>query len=377
MAISQECPSCHVKQKLANKKCSKCGEDLQKAKRSNRVIFWTIYRVPGNPKKYYDRIGTSIEDAKAADGKRKVQKKENRIFEMIPESEISFSELTKWYVELESVRALAMYQVQCIHLKVWNETFGPIYVNRLKLSGIQNFQAKHLKSGKSRSYVDQIVGSARTMIIKAFEDDMISGDCLRPFKKTKKLLKKNANARDLIFSKEQYEALYQNLPGHLKPIVATAYWTGMRLGEILNLTWDRVFLKEREIRLAIEDTKDNEQRIIPLFESLHKILSTIPRAIHDEHVFLFKGQPLSNIREGFKAGMKRAGIPYGRNVQGGLTFHDLRHTFNTDMRRAGVPEKLIMQITGHSTREMFDRYNTITADDRVAAEYKLQNIRGI
>ena len=26
-----------------------------------------------------------------------------------------------------------------------------------------------------------------------------------------------------------------------------------------------------------------------------------------------------------------------------------------------MPDKLIMKITGHSTREMFDRYNTITA----------------
>ena len=33
------------------------------------------------------------------------------------------------------------------------------------------------------------------------------------------------------------------------------------------------------------------------------------------------------------------------------------------MRKAGVPESVIMQITGHNTREMFDRYNTIDAYD--------------
>ena len=32
--------------------------------------------------------------------------------------------------------------------------------------------------------------------------------------------------------------------------------------------------------------------------------------------------------------------------------------------KAGVPESVIMEITGHSTREMFDRYNTIDHDDR-------------
>ncbi|EFK06395.1 conserved domain protein [delta proteobacterium NaphS2] len=34
------------------------------------------------------------------------------------------------------------------------------------------------------------------------------------------------------------------------------------------------------------------------------------------------------------------------------------------MRKAGVPESVIMAITGHSTRQMFDRYNTIDEEDK-------------
>jgi hypothetical protein len=33
------------------------------------------------------------------------------------------------------------------------------------------------------------------------------------------------------------------------------------------------------------------------------------------------------------------------------------------MRKAGVQESVIMDITGHSTREMFDRYNTVDVED--------------
>ena len=50
-------------------------------------------------------------------------------------------------------------------------------------------------------------------------------------------------------------------------------------------------------------------------------------------------------------------------MKGGFIFHDLRHTFNTNMRKAGVQESVIMEVTGHSTREMFDRYNSIDEDD--------------
>jgi hypothetical protein len=42
------------------------------------------------------------------------------------------------------------------------------------------------------------------------------------------------------------------------------------------------------------------------------------------------------------------------------------------MRKAGVEESVIMEITGHSTREMFDRYNMIDADDATRAMIRYQ-----
>jgi DNA polymerase III delta prime subunit len=42
------------------------------------------------------------------------------------------------------------------------------------------------------------------------------------------------------------------------------------------------------------------------------------------------------------------------------------------MRKTGVPESVIMQVTGHSTREMFDRYHTIDTEDARRAINQLQ-----
>jgi integrase len=91
--------------------------------------------------------------------------------------------------------------------------------------------------------------------------------------------------------------------------------------------------------------------------------TTAPPALHDDHVFLFKGKPFKDIRSGLTNACKLAKIPYGRNIKDGFTFHDLRHTFNTNMRKAGVREGIIMKITGHSTREMFDRYDSKDEED--------------
>ena len=42
------------------------------------------------------------------------------------------------------------------------------------------------------------------------------------------------------------------------------------------------------------------------------------------------------------------------------------------MRKAGVAESVIMEITGHSTRQMFDRYNTVDIEDARQAVAQLQ-----
>ena len=46
-----------------------------------------------------------------------------------------------------------------------------------------------------------------------------------------------------------------------------------------------------------------------------------------------------------------------------ITVEGERHSFNTNMRKSGVPESVIMKITGHSTREMFLRYDTVDGSD--------------
>ena len=69
------------------------GETIQK------IRFWIQYPLSGG-KQRKEFVGYSIEEARDADGKRRSQKRENRIFDIKPEAKRTFEELKEWYLVL-------------------------------------------------------------------------------------------------------------------------------------------------------------------------------------------------------------------------------------------------------------------------------------
>jgi integrase len=389
MAVLAECPICHRKQATKRKKC-KCGANLDNLKKNNtkesakyKVRYWVQWYVPGekNKKGEVGKVqkrelsGYSIDEAKALDGKRKAQKHENpNALQKQRTYRLTVTEIVNWYLGKGEIDGLTHEGVlnktrypQIEHnLNRFSEDYGFMPISNIKVAHLQQFQNRLLGEGLAPATVDDNLSSLRTMVKVAFDYEHVGGETLRVFQNSqiKRLMKGGANARNRVLSHDEFKAILEKLPVHLKPIFATGYYTGMRLGEILPLTWDKVDLQNRFIRLKAEDTKDAEARDIPIVDELFEILQNIPPALHIRNVFLYEGKPIKTLElRTLKKACEKAGVTYGRTVNGGFTFHDLRHTFNTNMRKAAVDRSVIMQITGHSTESMFRRYNTVDEAD--------------
>ncbi len=340
-------------------------KDAQGRKTGPWFIKYPIGRDPltGKIKYKIEKVGDFKKLAERAYQKKMVEFAERKYLNIKEESKLTFSQLAKWFLELPVVRqnkTIKDIERACRDLE---KVFGPVLVREIKPAMVEKYQRQRLQEptwhGKPRSAanVNRTITVMKRMLNLAVREELADRN---PCWKVK-LLSENS-ARDRILSPEELELLLQHLPRHAALVIHFAYLTGMRAREIFTLTWDKVDLVNRTLRLAAEDTKTRQPRLIYINDMAMEILTEAGkvRGLAHNQVFTYKGRPIRGIRTAFLVACRKAGIEDFR-------FHDLRHTFNTNMRKAGVDHSVIMKLTGHKTAAMFHRYNTVdTADAREA-----------
>lgn len=75
------------------------------------------------------------------------------------------------------------------------------------------------------------------------------------------------------------------------------------------------------------------------------------------------GRPIKNFRGAWNTACEKSGIY--------RTFHDLRRTAVRNLIRSGVSQKVAMEISGHTTDSVFNRYDITSPADREEAASKV------
>jgi len=223
-------------------------------------------------------------------------------------------------------------------------------------SDVENYRAKRKEDGAKGATVNRECACAKTIFGRAVRDRKVKQN---PFKLVKMEREK---PRNRAYSPDELAAILNKCPDWLKVIVIVAVETGMRQGELLRLTWDRVSFQDGGwITLDDGETKNGEGRVIPLSSEARQVLKSIFRLTGSDEpreVFTKDGLPLKGytVTWFFKKAALDAEVTDAR-------FHDLRHTFAMTMRRRGVHDHVIMAVGGWKTREVFRGYDFIDRAD--------------
>ena len=144
-----------------------------------------------------------------------------------------------------------------------------------------------------------------------------------------------------------------------RDIVQFLYDSAWRSGEAKTLEWSKIDLREWIIRLSRKNSKTKKPRTLVLVGDLKDIIvRRLAKRLADcPFVFHRKGKPIKSFRRAFKSACKKIGLA-------GMVPNDMRRSGVRNLRRAGNDEHDCMEISGHKTRAVFDRYDIIDEEDQ-------------
>ncbi|MDR3299365.1 MAG: tyrosine-type recombinase/integrase [Candidatus Accumulibacter sp.] len=147
----------------------------------------------------------------------------------------------------------------------------------------------------------------------------------------------------------------------MRDFILLAILTGVRRGNLCAMRWQDVDLRMRE--WTIPETKNGEPQIVALCPEAVTILQE--RQV-DTSVWVFPGigktGHIVEVQGAVERVMKRAGIPYGRKAENGVTLHDLRRTLGSWQARNGASLTIIGKSLNHKSPQSTAIYAQLDID---------------
>jgi len=349
-------------------------------------IFWLKYYRHGKPYRESSKSG-KITRAQKLLKKREGEIAEGKLpgfyFDKVTFNQLAEDFLTDYRINVKDTLSKAERSV-----KYLKEFFGGMKATEVTTDKVKTYIEKRMEDEMSNASINRELAALKRMF-------HLGARCTPPRVNLIPYIPmlKESNIRKGFFEYGEFLALRDALPEDLQPIVTFGYHSGWRKAEILGLTWDKVDLEQGSVRLNPGETKNEEGRTLYMNEEVLKEIRNLhaKRHLGCPYVFHRDGKPIAGFRKAWVSACIQAGLCEVLKDREGKAvvvkdkkgneklvkvptkiFHDFRRTAIRDMVRSGISERVAMSISGHKTRNVFDRYNIVNDQDLKEAAKKKQ-----
>jgi len=323
-------------------------------------IFWLTWHEPliaGGSVKKYASTGSEEREVAERQLRAKLQAVGGRRPLLTDPSKVTYenmrSNLIAHYIAkgLRSLKRDSEGTVTLAVLPRLDKAFNGYRAQDITVADLNRFRLEARRDGLSDARTNRYIACIRVMFNQALKDELISRAEVPGYFPT--VYEPNEARGAIYFKHEWYDKLLKILPEPLRSALILAYFRGVRVSETERLTFRDFDTKARVLTIPATAAKTGKSRVI----SLPKELKLKPGA-PDALVFPLKNYYPAWRRACVKVGAGRfEDTPTGRKRYVGVLLRHCRHTFSRNADDAGLEARRIMDITGHKTRSMLDRYN--------------------
>jgi integrase len=273
-----------------------------------------------------------------------------------------FWELHKEHLEVHlSFNSMQSYINAVKKFKTLNE----LVMKDIQTKDIQKCVDKMIKDNLRKNTIQGYLSKITTLFNAAKDQYSILNE--NPVKKIRYEVSKEKNDKVALTDKE-LELLLSKLKGNHYVIANIAAYCGLRVGEILGLTWNDIDFENKLIdvnkqwkfdkdgnRGFGELKSENSYRKVPFSDKLKTILLN-----YKKNAKIYYQQRLFNYKSG--QGVSCNAVTLYRKAGFDISIHELRHTYATKLIANGMDFKTAASLLGHDIEQTMKTYSHVNTD---------------